>query len=74
MLPRNAFLQAQVGAELPADRDAADAEAFWRGAVGTTFEQGRFGRAWSPMVELLGARELERGQRGRSGTSSRRCR
>ena len=62
ILPRNAFLQAQVGAELPADRDRAEPEAFWRGLLGTTIEQGRFGRAWSPMVELLGARELERGQ------------
>lgn len=63
ILPRNSFVHAQVGAEIPADRDLAAPEAFWRGAVGTTFEQGRFGRAWSPMVELLGARELESGQR-----------
>jgi mono/diheme cytochrome c family protein len=62
ILPRNAFFQAQVGAEVPADRDRAEPEAFWRGVLGTTIEQGRFGRAWSPMVELLGARELERGQ------------
>ena len=27
-----------------------------------TLEQGRFGRAWSPMLEILGARELEDGQ------------
>jgi hypothetical protein len=63
LLPRNAFLQAQAGAELPADRDKAAPEAFWRAVLGTTIEQGRFGRAWSPMIELLGARELEHGQR-----------
>jgi hypothetical protein len=62
VLPRNAFVHAQVGGEVPADRDKAEPEAFWRGVIGTTIEQGRFGRAWSPMVELLGARELEQGQ------------
>ncbi len=61
MLPRNGFLHAHVGAELPTDRDKATPEAFWRVAIGTTIEQGRFGRAWSPMVELLAARELETG-------------
>lgn len=63
LLPGNAFLHAQAGAELPADRDRATPEGFWRAAVGRTFEQGRFGRAWSPMIELLGARELESGAR-----------
>ncbi len=63
ILPRNAFVQAQVGAEVPADRDKAKPEAFWRGVIGTTVEQGRFGRAWSPMVELLAAREFEAGER-----------
>jgi hypothetical protein len=61
ILPRNGFVHAQAGAELPTDRDKAAFEAFWRAALGTTFEQGRFGRAWSPMVELLAARELESG-------------
>jgi mono/diheme cytochrome c family protein len=59
LLRSNMFLQAQAGAELSTNRDLAGHEAFWRGVFGRTFEQGRFGRAWSPMVELLGARELE---------------
>ncbi len=63
LLPHNAYVQVQAGAELPAGAEDAAAEAFWRGVVGRTFEQGRFGRAWSPMIELLGAREIERGQR-----------
>jgi mono/diheme cytochrome c family protein len=63
VLAANMFVHAQAGAELSTDRDRAGHEAFWRGAVGRTFEQGRFGRAWSPMVELLGARELEAGER-----------
>jgi mono/diheme cytochrome c family protein len=62
LLPRNAFLQAQAGAELPFDRAVASNEAFWRVAFGRTYEQGRFGRAWSPMIELLGARELVAGE------------
>jgi hypothetical protein len=31
--------------------------------VGTTFEQGRFGRIWSPMLEILAARPLADGAR-----------
>ena len=58
ILPANAFLQAQAGFELLTN---GERESFWRVAMGRTFEQGRFGRAWSPMVELLAARELEGG-------------
>jgi mono/diheme cytochrome c family protein len=61
LLPRNGFLHAQAGVELPRHRDVAEREGFWRLALGQTFEQGQFGRAWSPMIELLGARELESG-------------
>jgi hypothetical protein len=56
------FLQAQAGVELPADTDKAKAEAFWRLAVGRSFSQKRWGRTWSPMVEVLGARELAAGE------------
>jgi hypothetical protein len=62
LLPINAFVHVQVGAEIPKDRDFAT-EAFWRTAIGRTFEQGRFGRSWSPMIEVLGAREMESGER-----------
>lgn len=61
LLRGGAFLQAQAGLELPADTARAAREGFWRAALGRTFTQGRFGRAWTPMVELLAARELERG-------------
>jgi mono/diheme cytochrome c family protein len=57
LLPRNAFMQVQAGAELSADRLEAEHEVFWRAAVGRTFEQARFGRAWAPMIEVLGRRE-----------------
>ena len=40
----------------------AENEAFWRIALGRSFTEGRWGRTWSPMVELLGARELVSGE------------
>jgi hypothetical protein len=62
MLPRDSFLQFHAGFELPADADRASNEAFWRMAAGRTFAQDDgAGRAWSPMIELLGARDLEDG-------------
>jgi len=62
VLPADSFVQAQAGFELPTDRDAAENEAFWRVALGKTFTRGRWGRAWSPMVELLGSRALVSGE------------
>jgi hypothetical protein len=59
ILPADGFLQAQAGLELPFDTGRAGREAFWRGAIGRSFTEGRFGRSWSPMVELVAARELE---------------
>jgi hypothetical protein len=59
LLPSDGFLQAQAGFELPFDTEIAGREAFWRVAIGKTFTEGRFGRSWSPMVEWLGARDLE---------------
>jgi hypothetical protein len=64
MLPREGFLHAQAGVERTSDRDRKSSEAFWRTAAGWTFTQnGGAGRAWSPMVELLAARDLESGAR-----------
>lgn len=62
ILPSDSFFQFQGGVELPTDTTKAGNEAFWRGVIGRTFTQnGPFGRAWSPMVEVLAARELESG-------------
>jgi hypothetical protein len=58
MLPSDSFVQLQAGAEFPR---RGEKEAFWRGALGRTFVSGRFGRSWSPMIELLGARDMETG-------------
>ena len=62
ILPRDGFIQAQAGVELPFDRDLSAPEAFWRVAGGASITEGMFGRTWSPMLELLAARELERGR------------
>ena len=58
---QNGFLQVQGGVELPAREKNARQEAFWRAALGASFAQRGFGREYSPMVELLGARELSTG-------------
>jgi hypothetical protein len=58
MLPSDGFLQLQGGAEVGSNADRAAKEAFWRTAIGKTFIEERYGRTWSPMVELLGAHEL----------------
>jgi mono/diheme cytochrome c family protein len=63
VLGSDGFLHLQSGVEIPSNRDRASAEAFWRAAIGRSFLQGGYGRTWSPMVEILGARELEDGQR-----------
>ena len=61
ILPAAFFLHGQAGLELPFDSDKADEEAFVRAALGRSFVTRRWGRTWSPMVELLGARELVSG-------------
>jgi hypothetical protein len=58
-LPWNSFVQVQGGAEIPAkEATGVENEGFLRGALGTTFTRGRFGRAFTPMVEVIAFREL----------------
>jgi len=61
LIPGDNFVQLQAGAELSTKTSVAKHEVFWRGAVGHTFTQGTFGRAWSPIVEVLGSKEIEDG-------------
>lgn len=63
LLPANTFVQAQGGVELPVDTTKAAREAFWRAVIGKTWSQGGDGRAWSPMIEMLGAKELVKGEK-----------
>jgi mono/diheme cytochrome c family protein len=62
ILRADSFVQAQAGVELPFT-SRAEREVFWRVAAGRTFTEGPWGRAWSPMLELLAARELVSGER-----------
>lgn len=61
ILPSDFFMQLQGGVGLPLDDDQANEEAFWRGVVGRSFYLGKYGRRWTPMVEILGAEELVSG-------------
>lgn len=61
MLPRDGFLHLHGGLEFPLKNDDPN-EAYWRAALGKTFSQNRWGRAWSPMVEVLGVKELGVGE------------
>ncbi len=60
LLPGDAFLQAQVLGEIAVSGDSED-EAAARVVLGRTYSEGEFGRAWSPMVEVLASRELVSG-------------
>jgi mono/diheme cytochrome c family protein len=62
ILSGDAFLHLQGGLERPITRQEAATQSFWRSAFGKTFTQG-WGRAWSPMVEVLGTRRLVRGEK-----------
>jgi hypothetical protein len=56
LLPSESFVQIQAGAERPT-RSGAEAELILNAVAGRTFSQSNWGRAWSPMVEVLGKRE-----------------
>jgi cytochrome c5 len=60
-LPDDFVFQGQVFAAFPVRQGHAD-EVGWHLNIGKTFaEDEGFGRAWTPMLELLGARELAHG-------------
>jgi mono/diheme cytochrome c family protein len=57
MLGTAGFLQMHAGIEIPTDHSLGENEVFVRTAVGYGFAQDRgFGRAWSPMIEVLAAK------------------
>jgi mono/diheme cytochrome c family protein len=62
ILPADFFLQAQAGMELPFRSEKAKSEAFLRLALGKTIQFKPYGRTWSPMVEVLAAKELVAGE------------
>ncbi len=58
ILPAEAFVQAHAGADLPVDTTDTKPDLFWRAALGWSWARRRFGRMYSPIVEVLGSREL----------------
>lgn len=58
ILPNDWFMHLQGIGEFVTDGDKGDPEAKWRGVIGRTWTRGRFGRAWTPMVEVLGQAEF----------------
>ena len=61
MIGPSAFVQTHVGYEIASDRTRGQNEGFARTAFGYTVAQDRgFGRAWTPMLEVLAAKP-ERG-------------
>jgi mono/diheme cytochrome c family protein len=58
ILSSDSFVHLHGGMELSTNHDVADDEAFVRAAAGRTFSQPGAGRAWSPIFEVLAAREL----------------
>lgn len=63
ILPSDFFLHSQLGFEIPFESRKAENEVFLRLAWGRTFTTGGWwGRAWSPMIEVLASRELVSGE------------
>jgi mono/diheme cytochrome c family protein len=63
ILPSEFFLHSQLGFEIPFQSSKAENEAFLRLVLGRTFTTGGWwGRAWSPMIEVLASRELVSGE------------
>lgn len=60
ILPEDYFVQAQTGLEAPLYRDGA-LEGFSRLVLGRSFTEGRWGRTWTPMLEMQVRRDFESG-------------
>ena len=62
LFPGELFLQLQDGVTLPLHNQTVPKSVFARTALGKSLrEQQGYGRIWSPMLEILGARDLESG-------------
>jgi hypothetical protein len=59
ILPAGSFAQAHAGVDLPVDTTVARPDVFWRALLGWSLSAHRFGRMYSPMIEVLGTRELD---------------
>ncbi len=61
ILPGDAFLQAQAGYKAPLYANGAN-EGFGRVVLGRSFTQGKWGRAWTPMLEVQVKHDFEAGE------------
>ena len=62
LFPGSAFLQAQLGADLPAH--SGPGTAYLHVALGRSFAaDGGYGRLWTPMIEAVAERDLQSGAR-----------
>ncbi len=60
VLPRMSFIQIQSGGEFPTNSEKAPRAAYARLNFGKTIAQNRgFGRAWTPMMDLVADRDFE---------------
>ena len=61
LLPAKAFVQLQAGVDVPRHTQKVPRTAFLRSAFGKSIaERDGYGRLWSPMLEVIGERDLER--------------
>ena len=61
LLPADFFLEFQGGADLPVNTQIAPKGVFWNTVLGENFAQNKgLGRLWSPMVEFLTNKNLDR--------------
>jgi len=61
-LPGEVFLHLQTGAEIPAkETSGVETEGFVRTALGRSLIWGKFGRAFTPMIEAIVFREMKGG-------------
>lgn len=58
VLPAHSFIQLQAGTDLPFSTRNGPRSVYLRSAFGRSFSEHLFGRMWTPMVELVGARDL----------------
>ncbi len=60
-LPLDSFVQIHAGFERPADHEIEVNSGYFRTAIGKTIRQNSWGRTWTPMIEVLAAKEMTPG-------------
>lgn len=61
VLPAQSFLQLQGGTDLPFSTRNGPRSVYLRSAFGKSFSEHQFGRMWTPMIEMVGTRDLTGG-------------